>query len=79
MEVKLFGPVHAYVAPVTAGVVRFKAVPTQTGELLAALGVVGIAFTVAVVVPAALVQPLTVTVNEYTPDLAVVALVIDGF
>jgi hypothetical protein len=47
--------------------------------LLDAVGVAGIAFTVAVVLPAALVQPPTVTVTEYTPDRAVVALVIDGF
>jgi hypothetical protein len=36
------------------------------------------ALTVAVVVPAALVQLLTVTVTEYMPVAAVVALVMDG-
>jgi hypothetical protein len=55
------------------------AVPVQTGVLLDALGVAGIAFTVAVVVPAALVQPLTVTVTEYVPDMLAVAEVLVGF
>lgn len=58
------GPVHAYVAPVTAGVERFNVEPAQIGPLLVGAGVAGIAFTVAVVVPDALVQPLTVTVTE---------------
>ena len=41
VELKLFGPVHAYVAPTTAGVVRFKVAPTQRGPLLEAVGVAG--------------------------------------
>ena len=53
--------------------------PAQIGPLLDALGVLGIAFTTAVVLPAALVHPFTVTVTEYTPDAAVVALDILGF
>ena len=44
-----------------------------------AVGVAGVALTVAVVVPAADVQPETVTVTEYVPVAAVVALAIDGF
>ena len=39
----------------------------------------GIAFTVALVVPGALLHPLTVTFIEYVPVAAVVAFVIDGF
>jgi hypothetical protein len=39
----------------------------------------GIGFTTTVVVPATLVQPLTVAVTEYVPAIAVVALVLtDG-
>ena len=52
--------------------------PAHTGPPFVGEGVVGIAFTVAVVTPAALVQLLTVTVTAYCPDAAVVAFVIDG-
>ena len=58
------GPVHAYVAPVTVGVERFKVLPAQIGPLLEAVGVDGIAFTVALVVPVDDVQPPTVTLTE---------------
>jgi hypothetical protein len=54
------GPLHAYVAPVTAGVVNVKVVPTQIGELLEAVAV-GDAFTVTVVEEEA-EHPLTVVV-----------------
>ena len=43
------------------------------------VGAVGFAFTVAEVVPGALVQPLTVTVNVYVPLAAIVAFGIVGF
>ena len=43
------------------------------------VGVAGFGFTVIVVVPAVEVQPLTVAVTEYVPDIAVVALAIVGF
>jgi hypothetical protein len=46
---------------------------------LVAVGVAGFAFTVTVVVPADEVQPLTVAVTEYVPDIAVVAFAIVGF
>jgi hypothetical protein len=62
--VKVEGPVQAYVAPDTAGVVKLIALPVHTGELLPAVGVAGIGFTMMLAVPAALVHPLTVTVNE---------------
>jgi hypothetical protein len=63
-EVKPFGPVHAYVAPATVWVEREIIAPSQYGPPLDAVGVAGVAFTTTVVVPAAEVQPLTVTVTE---------------
>ena len=63
-EVKPFGPVHAYVAPVTVGVESAIVAPAQYGPPLDAVGVAGVAFTTTVVVPAAEVQPLTVMVME---------------
>ena len=63
-ELKLFGPVHEYVAAATAAVDKFNAAPAQIGPLLVGAGVAGIALTVAVVVPAALVHPFTVAVTE---------------
>ena len=59
-----FGPVHEYVAPATALVVRFKVLPVQTGLLLEGVGVDGIGFTVTVTVPAGPVHPPTVAVTE---------------
>jgi len=55
------------VAPVTEEAVKFKTEPTHTGPPLLTDGADGIALTTAVVLLAALVQPLTVTVKEYTP------------
>ena len=49
------------------------------GPLFEGAGVAGMAFTTAVVDPAELVQPLTVTVTLYVPPAAVVAPAIDGF
>ena len=62
-EVKVEGPVHAYVAPATVVEVRLMAEPAQTGELLPAVGAAGVGFTTTVAVPAALVHPLTVIVT----------------
>jgi hypothetical protein len=53
--------------------------PAQYGPPLLALGVAGVALTTTFVVPAADVQPLTVTVTEYEPPSAVVALARVGF
>lgn len=47
--------------------------------MLEAVGAEGVAFTVTATVPVPLVQPLTVTVNEYVPVAAVVADAIVGF
>jgi hypothetical protein len=63
-EVKPFGPVHEYVAPETVGVESEIVAPAQYGPPFDAVGVAGIALTTTLVVPAAEVQPLTVTVTE---------------
>ena len=46
---------------------------------MVAVGVAGVALTTTFVLPAALMQPLTVTVTEYVPPSAVVALLRVGF
>src|SRR5260370_39881391 len=53
--------------------------PSQYGPPLVAVGVAGVALTMTFVVPAADVHPLTVTVTEYVPASAVVALARVGF
>jgi hypothetical protein len=78
-DVKPFGPVHEYVAPATVAVLREIVAPSQYGPPLLAVGVAGIALTTTFVVPAAEVQPFTVTVTEYVPASAVVAFVRVGF
>ena len=72
-EVKPPGPVQAYVAPLTVGVEREIVAPGQYGPVFEAVGVAGIGLTTTLVVPAADVQPLTVTVTEYVPASAVAA------
>ena len=62
-EVNEAGPVHEYVAPATVLEVRLIVCPTQSGVLLPAVGVAGIAFTATVVVPGKLVHPPTVIVT----------------
>ena len=61
------------------GVAVMVTVPVPHRALGPAIGATGNAFTVAVVVPAALVQPFTVTVTEYVPVAAVVAAGMEGF
>jgi hypothetical protein len=78
-EVKPAGPVHEYVAPETVGVESEIVPPTQYGPVFDAVGVAGVGLTTTLVVPAAEVQPATVTVTEYVPPSAVVALVRVGF
>src|SRR6266480_2708471 len=78
-DVKPFGPVHAYVALATVGVKSWIVAPSQYGPPLVAVGVAGVALTTTFVVPAAEVQPLTVTVTEYVPASAVVAFERVGF
>ena len=79
LDVKALGPVHEYVAPVTVEAVRLRVWPAQMGPLLPAVGADGMALTVAFVVAAVDVHPLTVTVTLYVPVAAVVAFGIDGF
>src|SRR5437762_294941 len=78
-DVKPFGPVHAYVAPLTNGVDSEIVAPVQYGPPFEALGVAGVALTTTSVVPAAEGQPLTVIVTEYVPASAVVAFARVGF
>src|SRR3954452_22834522 len=78
-EVKPFGPVHAYVAPATVGVESAIVPPEQYGPPFEAVGVAGFGLTTTEVLPAAEVQPLTVTVTEYVPASATVALERVGF
>jgi hypothetical protein len=63
-DVKPFGPVHEYVAPLTVGVESWIVAFSQYGPPLLAVGVAGVALTTTFVVPAAEVQPLTVMVTE---------------
>lgn len=59
-----FGPVHAYVAPTTAGCVKFKVEPIQIALFELGIGVVGIAFTTTAVDVAELEHPFTVAVTK---------------
>lgn len=68
-----------YAAPLTADANKVIVSPSHTGELLLATGAVGVGFTSIVVVSVAEVQPLTVTVTEYTPDMVVSAGTLSGF
>ena len=78
-EGKPFGPVQAYVAPLTVGVESAIVPPTQYEPPLLAVGVAGIGLTTTFVVPAGEVQPLTVTVSEYVPASPAVAFARVGF
>ena len=78
-DVNPLGPVQEYVAPATVFAVRLSVCPVHTGPLFPAVGVDGIEFTTTVVVPAALVHPASVTVTEYVPAIAAVALDMVGF
>ena len=63
-EAKPFGPVHAYVAPLTVGVVTEIVAPSQYGPSFEAVGVAGVGLTTTLVLPAAEGQLLTVMVTE---------------
>src|SRR5204863_1208816 len=78
-DVKAFGPVHAYVAPWPAAISRDLGAPAQYEPPLDAVGVAGVGLTTTLVVPAAEVQPLTVTVTEYVPPSASAAFARVGF
>ena len=78
-ELKLLGPDHEYVAPDTVVAYKFNVEPAQIDPPVLAVGAEGIALTVAAVVAAEEVQPLTVAVTLYVPVIAVVALGRVGF
>src|SRR5262249_37171905 len=63
-EGKPFGPVHAYVAPATAGVERKIVEPSQYGPLFDGAGVAGVGLTVTLIGDdGALAQPAVVVVT----------------
>jgi hypothetical protein len=68
-DVKLFGPVHAYVAPAITLAVRFKGDPTQTGLLLPAVGEAGgtATVTIHVEVSAQEVPAFVINIAVYDP------------
>ena len=66
-------------APATVGVVSEIVPPAQYGPVFDAVRVAGVALTVTLVVPAAELQVPTVTMTEYVPLAAVVALAMVGF
>src|ERR1043165_5840302 len=78
-EVKPFGPVHAYVAPATVAVDSAIVPPTQYGPPFVGAGVVAALLTTTFVLPASDVQPGAVTMTEYVPASAGVALAMVGF
>src|SRR5436190_1120458 len=61
--VKASGPGHAYLVLATVGVKSRIVAPSEYGPLLVVVGVAGVALTMTFVVPAAEVQPFTVTVT----------------
>ena len=64
---KLFGPVHAYVAPPTGATDKLIVLPSHKGEFEVGAGVAGVGFTVTNVVPAMPGHPFTVAMTEYVP------------
>src|SRR3954452_4477197 len=79
VDVKPFGPLHAYVAPATVGVESAIVLPAQYGPPFVAVGVAAAVLTTTLVLPAREVQPLVVTITEYVPASAAVALATVGF
>ena len=63
VDVKPFGPVHAYVAPATVEAVSEIVPPAQTAPPFPAVGVAGTSLTTTFTVPAPETQPLPVTVT----------------
>lgn len=64
VEEKPFGPFQLYDEPAAPVADKFRVWPAQIGLLLEAGGAAGVAFTVAVVIPAGPLHPFTVTVTE---------------
>ena len=59
--------------------VKLIVLPAHNGELLPAVGAVGVGLTVTAIVDTALPQPETLTNTLYVPDAAVVTPAIVGF
>jgi len=78
-EVNPFGPVHEYVAPATVVALSWTVAPEQYGPVFDAVGVAGLGLTTTLVVPAAELQPFTVTITEYVPASATVTFSRTGF
>jgi hypothetical protein len=67
VEVKPFGPVHEYEAPVRFAAFSNIDDPEHNGEFADDIGEIGIKLTTTFWVAAALVHPATVAVTEYVP------------
>jgi hypothetical protein len=78
-DVNPFGPVQLYEALAIDDAIKFKFAPSQTAELLDAVGDDGTGLTVTLVLTAMLVHCPVVTVTEYEPASEEVALLITGF
>ena len=77
---KLFGPLHEYVALAMVDALRDNVFPEHTAELLVATGADGRGVIVTDVVPAEPIHPAAeVAIAEYVPAAAEVAPVITGF
>ena len=79
VELKLFGPFQLKVAPPGLPAVKLSVDPAQSVEVPPAMGAAGVAFTMVFTVPAGLLQPREITVNEYIPAAAVVVAATVGF
>lgn len=78
-EVKPFGPVQLYVAPLTLEAVRLTGVFSQTELVLLTVGAAGILFTVAETVAANVGQPFSIAYTLYVPFASVSACAMMGF
>ena len=78
-EVKPFGPVHVYDAPVIVPAVRLIELPLHSVLLVETIGADGTVLTMAVTDAAALIQPFAVTATLYDPAFIIPAFVIVGF
>jgi hypothetical protein len=78
-ELKPLGPDQLYDVAPEGFAARVMVCPAQRVGVPEAVGEVGIGWTVTLLTPAGLVQPLIVTVTEYDPEVLIVALLITGF
>src|SRR4030095_15381822 len=78
-ELKPFGPVHEYEALLIKPAISEMIFPLHKGLLLDAVGAGGRGLIIIFVDEGALVQPLTVEVTLYIPELRIPALLITGW